>query len=873
MIARLATVLGILTCGLLGLTQSIPGGGDLRVVTVRVVDADSTAPITAFDYSLTVEAPDGYRSGDWRTWLAVASDDGTFQLDVPESCMFTLAVRAPGYVYDTSYHRRYEIRAGDEERLVVHTVKRGVTVSGRIVAEGSGKPVANARISPAVFYSPMLAPDRNRSVWSGIDGRFRIEGIERESGSIIVEHEEFLDGGYDLMDSEGRKPKTQDVRIELRAGDTVFGTVLDENGAPVEGARVDSGDGKTTRTGPDGAFQLKGVRRHWNHDEYFLKVENDGYMDWWKTPQQMPDQGFEVVLEPLFEIQGRVIRPDGTPATSFTVSAGPGRNPAGFESVSKSVVDAQGRFVIAIDIGLTSLGGLAADGSRVAPEHWVGVKVDDYAVWETWVPFRRDLAPLIVKLDGGVSVSGTLSGLPDGFVVGEAVLAPVRPPADEYVITENCAQKLGTLRTGISLSGEFRFEHVRPDSYTLTMSAQGITPKSMAVSVSPSDCDLGLIEMQSSGRILGRVFQQDGNPWAFADCVLYRGGAEWRDTRRFKADENGRFVVEDVPAGEVRVGAESQMGCIVYADLVTVRVEAGATIPVIVNDPDRSRDVRVRLIVGDGSAQQAQTGTGRGATRLVSNVTTREPMFRIDLEPRFPGPLVLPDMSDWHTPDANGMITIPDVQTGAYTLRVFDWLMSRGFRDGALYETEIEATSGMPPVDVPLGAGAITGKLIVTGDIKRMPQVIAVEKATGAPVRRARCDDDGNFCVRYLPPGTYELRGHEDANGNCRVGPVQVKDDITDVGEHMLAAGAAIRGTIRLRTGDKKPTAVHAVDEFGVSLEALDCEGRDGETFAISNLWPGKWTVRLLDGRRIVTEEHVKLAESGTVEVTLAGSR
>jgi hypothetical protein len=58
-------------------------------------------------------------------------------------------------------------------------------------------------------------------------------------------------------------------------------------------------------------------------------------------------------------------------------------------------------------------------------------------------------------------------------------------------------------------------------------------------------------------------------------------------------------------------------------------------------------------------------------------------------------------------------------------------------------------------VGIPLGAGCITGKIPALKDnYWRLVEVTAVAKANHALTRQARCDNDGNFCVRYLSPGT-----------------------------------------------------------------------------------------------------------------------
>jgi len=103
------------------------------------------------------------------------------------------------------------------------------------------------------------------------------------------------------------------------------------------------------------------------------------------------------------------------------------------------------------------------------------------------------------------------------------------------------------------------------------------------------------------------------------------------------------------------------------------------------------------------------------------------------------------------------------------------------------------------------------------------------------------------------------LFGHEDANGYCQLPIVHVSNDITDVGEHALIPGVTIRGTIHLARAMEAPTAVHARDARGATLESLDFKGQNGEEYIISNLWLGTWTLTLERDGEVLAQETVKV--------------
>lgn len=62
-----------------------------------------------------------------------------------------------------------------------------------------------------------------------------------------------------------------------------------------------------------------------------------------------------------------------------------------------------------------------------------------------------------------------------------------------------------------------------------------------------------------------------------------------------------------------------------------------------------------------------------------------------------------------------------------------------------------------------------------------------------------------------------------------------------------------------------------AIDSHGIAIE--DPHGWDpiGERFAISNLWPGKWTLRLRRSDQMITEQVVVLQGSEMVSCDLGG--
>ena len=149
----------------------------------------------------------------------------------------------------------------------------------------------------------------------------------------------------------------------------------------------------------------------------------------------------------------------------------------------------------------------------------------------------------------------------------------------------------------------------------------------------------------------------------------------------------------------------------------------------------------------------------------------------MELTPLSKGPLSHA-RPDWEGLDAQRRIVfVPDVGSGTTASRLKDWLGlvnldgeplfdrggDRDFRSPQRGASNWER--GVPPGKIPAP----------NENFARPVEVTAVLRGSGTPSRRTRCDYDGNFCVRYLSPGTYSVLIHDLEDGllSCgqRAGP------------------------------------------------------------------------------------------------------
>jgi hypothetical protein len=120
--------------------------------------------------------------------------------------------------------------------------------------------------------------------------------------------------------------------------------------------------------------------------------------------------------------------------------------------------------------------------------------------------------------------------------------------------------------------------------------------------------------------------------------------------------------------------------------------------------------------------------------------------------------------------------------------------------------------------------------------------------------------------LRYLPDDNYTLYAHDYDAGWQRLEKTKVKNNCVDVGVHKLVPGGTIAGKVATRWGTDFSVSIEAMDAQGMSIENPNYYKVIGEQFEISNLWPGKWTVKLSKDGRVIAEREVEIRGTETVE-------
>jgi hypothetical protein len=295
------------------------------------------------------------------------------------------------------------------------------------------------------------------------------------------------------------------VVVTLEAGGEVSGTVVDETGKPVEGARVATGDGTSSTTGADGAFRIGAIEG----DEVTLQVNPPPpYVQPSPTHVRKGQTGVVVRLQPGAAIAGRVFGPDGKPWTRGHVQASWRAGEA--QGNANTSYSADGRFRLeglpgeaTVDLMFQSWD----DGSGKAPRA-ASVK-----------GVRAGTLDVEVRLEAGVSIEGTLvdaSGQPAiaGWISVQSIESDQGPQFSSGAQPQN-----GVFTIHGLAPGTYRLQAHSPQGLALGEGVRVVAPAKGVRLVVPKVGKLrGRVEGSfDPSRIQAMVFKAGfsaENPWA-----------------------------------------------------------------------------------------------------------------------------------------------------------------------------------------------------------------------------------------------------------------------------------------------------------------------------------------------------------------------
>ncbi len=812
-----------------------------KPVRVTAVDQNKT-PLKKFGYRYEFE----WKGGNWDPMLVrpLPVEDGVITLQCPAECAISLSIDHPDFGRGYGSGRTLD-RKSDSKELRAE-FKRGRKVVGKVVADETGKPVAGAIVSPSIFTPPGFQADHGRAVETGADGSFELRGVDSE---FKVNHADFVAQSTFLDEKNAVKPYV----VRLKAGQTIIGIVRDSGGNNLAGVFVDDGSGKTTETGKDGRFTLRGLRK-WNGDDWHLTFSKDGFNNLDFRRPKIPPQGLEIKLLPLPEFRGRVASTNGTPVKNFKVVCGPGADPRDYECAMLATEDEEGRFLIRPEK-------ISGTGT-----YWLGVKADGFAPWDGLVTLSKlTSGDFNIVLKAGATLSATVALPESARGPIEVRLEPTdRQPSETVTVTDHPGKTLAKHRFPLKRGENLSIPHLRAGEYMLEIVSLGATPMRRPFRIGSEDLNLGTLPLAGTGSLFGTVTDPDQNSelWRFADGQIFIdgfGGDRFEPYLKFKADEMGRFRVDGVPTGIVTVSFPYHMTADIIGSLTRTAKVADGKLTEVRFEGERGAWAQPLRLLFDGKDRiPAYKGI-----RKVENVTEREAMFRIEVVDMGAGTSSCDSSTGWS--GGKSRPVIPDLSPGRWRIRIFDWLGSTGFDQGLRSEVVADVGEERKPITIELGDRALSGRVTASRETKRHVQIIAVGKNSNR-VFLSRCDGEGNFVVRFIPKDEYLVHAHDDDGGWCELGSFNLDKAVADCGEHALSIGGSVTGTLAGNLRSPKGElhlAASSTDGVEIPVDEVNANG----SYRFGNLRPGKWTIVVRLDDKELSRHSVDIQKGKSVKV------
>lgn len=531
-----------------------------------------------------------------------------FEAPVPTAVRTVLAIRPDRFhdsvtlYFGASGDRALPALVAGERDLGELRVARTGALIGRVV-DAEGRPVEDVQVDIGETRTSTFS----RAVDTGSDGTYVVAhapvgtyGVNATSKLYLAHFE------TGLTVEAGRDTEVPDIVLALAP--TIEGTVVDENGRPVAGAKlygwpVNSGRGAGGNSGPDGRFVIPLPQV----EPYTLSAQLDGYLTWGsehdKSVTYAPGRhDIEVVMRSLPRTRFLVVDAEtGAPIERFGLEINEdvgSKSPGMTFRTGRSPTQEQ------------HVGGIAEATGRVGIDQYV-VAAEGYVLAKGDVEHDvADVPTQTVRMQRGAGVRGRV--LRDDTALADAVVETVRirgnartadgqPDPDRYNVDGNTRRATRT-----DAEGRFVLGALERGNYRLTVRPSSGAPLVLApVNVAQRTTDLGDLHVLAGATIVGQLLLPAGVDGTGLAILL----GDRQDGVKALVDGTGRFRFQDVPAGVRFLACEERAGVLAQGDPVRVEVAAGATVEVTLDARDRAMcAVDLRIDLGDIAADGVQVG-------------------------------------------------------------------------------------------------------------------------------------------------------------------------------------------------------------------------------------------------------------------------
>jgi protocatechuate 3,4-dioxygenase beta subunit len=838
-----------------------------------------------FGFAIGGPAADGPRTR--------SAADGTFELRVEAGRRGLLELpRAAGLLFASREQRQVEVAAYEADAdLGELGLIAAARIAGQVVDE-AGQPVPSARVRANRDALAIWMPGQGEPVDG--EGRFELIGLEPGRHGVGAEAPGFVPATATVELKSGEQ--VDGLVLRLARGASIAGTVLDDRGRPVAGARVagfrDRELGPNVRvqgidadaaveTDANGYFVLSGIEG----EQVSLRAWAEGCASQTLAGVAVGTGNVTFRLDRLGRISGRLLDTEGRPLAGSQVSArvfngavrsgGPSSRLPDLDRLGggdAAETDAEGRF---------ELGGVRPGTVTLEARGPAHLPIEGYTVV---VVAGATVANVTLRAEtGAVLVASVVDPL--GKPVAGALVEVTEPPrpavpgapggrqfavraglgtgpdavrissdGDPRLLREARTGADGSVRIGGLPSGPVRIR-ARSEVHAPSRPVDLAVPRRGALEAMLSLRPAGRVELRTvdgAGAPAGELgFVLRGPQGAdAADAVETRGRTDAAGVAVVEALLEGRYtaVLELAPQPQVigsgmafvMAGAGGQE---LAATAQELAVRGGETAEVVLTKPLLAR-VHGVVQAADGPA----------------------PGVEIELRGAEAGPFG-PGISAVSGPD--GAFELRDVPAGSYRI---EWgRPGQLVKDRAELEVpagladlrrDLELRGGSVRVTVVDGEGLPVGEAEVSlrraGEAQNQQRGMmmvrslsmdagggSIQSITMGGPARVRTGPDGVAQIDDVPPGEYRLVVEAEGHSEGRLEPVQVVDgQRTEAGTVGIAAAGTVRGVV---TGFADGTELRIAMVEARRAGSEDEPRREvamGGQFEIGRLEAGDWELR-----------------------------
>ncbi|RKH07037.1 carboxypeptidase-like regulatory domain-containing protein [Corallococcus carmarthensis] len=428
-----------------------------------------------------------------------------------------------------------DVEAADLEDLTLHRPSR---FSGQVVSE-QGAPAAGVQ----VWLSPPTSEPDPQVTTTDPQGRFAF------TSALPSEHELFTRSSAQDAFASIESPPAEGLLLQLRPGVFLQGTVRDDTGKSVAGAKVTArpfqpvalGERGQAVTRADGSYRLGPLAI----SEYLIRVKAEHHLDEGPVDHEVDEhtEPLDFTLARASSVEGQLVDEAGQPLAGLEVKLHTGelRRTGTDADEDVAVSDETGRFVL--DSQAVGPGWLEIDADRFIRERFA-VRIPSRGI-------RR-------VLRRGATVSGTVVSMAGAPLPGIELTLWKREGQDD-------AERSGATDE----QGRFTLQGVSPGRYVVEASLQ--TPaytRSASQPVEVADGETATVSLRMEGNRTLAGLTVDGAGRPVPGVIIRMGvpegdlprhrqssGMSWMNVEGLRSDDKGRFFLKHLDASRYVLSA------------------------------------------------------------------------------------------------------------------------------------------------------------------------------------------------------------------------------------------------------------------------------------------------------------------------------